>query len=391
MNIMGASRDGGATHDEVARHFEAQLRQRAIVATTRTPSGQILDWVPIESQVPGGVIATPPPAPDSPARAAGESVTLAGFELDDERVDRGPAGSVPIVRKDLSRTPVAEPLDRYLRKGSPGGGPAQEGAAEPEAPNPAGSFIHCTNSVSAACWGGDAVLNVWTPRTATVQDHSLMQLGLQNFDKPLAQSVEAGWIVCQQLNGDTLPHVFSYYTTNGHGPGANNVGGYNREFDGWVQHDASVYPGALINGSSVQGGAQNIISVKFQWYQGNWWLQVQGIWLGYYPTALFMGNQSVFSTLGDHAEWLGFWGEVGTVQDPASTTTQMGSGRFAETGWQQACYESNLRMQTTRDGVMAVFTGSPSVDNARLYDMDAHMNSGSAWDSYFWAGGPGAT
>ena len=32
--------------------------------------------------------------------------------------------------------------------------------------------------------------------------------------------------------------------------------------------------------------------------------------MGYYPVSLFVGNQSVFSTLGDHADHIGFSGEV---------------------------------------------------------------------------------
>ncbi len=33
-----------------------------------------------------------------------------------------------------------------------------------------------------------------------------------------------------------------------------------------------------------------------------------------YPASLFMGNQSVFSTLGDHANWIGFWSVPGSLE-----------------------------------------------------------------------------
>jgi hypothetical protein len=381
------------TNDEIVSHFQARLRRRTVVATTRTPSGQILDWIPVESQVPGGSVAAPPPAMDEPWPGRRDSEGQASFELQDERTEHGPAGSVPVVRKDLGRIPVAMPLSRYMVKRSPDGRrlAGGTGTQAPEPPDPGGgSFIHCINGTRAACWGADGVFNVWNPKTETFEDHSIMQVGLQNFDEPQLQAVEAGWIICQLLNGDGRPHLFTYYTTNGYGPGADNVGGYNLEFDGWVQYDSNIYPGALITWSSTRGGAQAVISVKYQWYEGNWWLQVQGHWLGYYPTSLFMGNQSVFATLGDHAESLGFWGEVGTVVNQEQTTTQMGSGQYAEAGWQQACYQRNLRMQTDREGRMAIFSGSPQVDEPRLYDMQPHMNSGTSWESYFWAGGPGA-
>ena len=42
--------------------------------------------------------------------------------------------------------------------------------------------------------------------------------------------------------------------------------------------------------------------------------------MGYYPVSLFVGNQSVFSTLGDHADHIGFSGEVLT---PMTLTAEL--------------------------------------------------------------------
>src|ERR1017187_9262440 len=81
------------------------LRQSAlkIAKTTTTPSGQTLDWVPIESQVAAAAqLASAPPATLLPVRTedAQRPVKLVGFELDDPKVERGPAGTVPILRPD---------------------------------------------------------------------------------------------------------------------------------------------------------------------------------------------------------------------------------------------------------------------------------------------------
>jgi Neprosin len=236
--------------DELVRHFESRIGRRPILATTRTPSGQTLDWVPVESQVSGGAIATPPPLPESPAPPPDEAIALASFELEDQRVARGPEGSVPIVRKDLAKVAKAVPIVRYMAKRSPDGRHQSNQEHGPLPPDPRGSFIHCTSGQGTSCWGGDGVLNVWAPSTETFEDHSVMQMGSRILNEPQTQAVEAGWIVCQQLNGDGLPHLFTYYTTNGYGAGADNVGGYNLEFDGWVQYDPSIYPGALIAPSS---------------------------------------------------------------------------------------------------------------------------------------------
>jgi hypothetical protein len=47
-----------------------------IVKTTTTPSGQTIDWVPIESQNPSGKIATAPPAELALAGPAGRAVSF---------------------------------------------------------------------------------------------------------------------------------------------------------------------------------------------------------------------------------------------------------------------------------------------------------------------------
>lgn len=104
-----------------------------------------------------------------------------------------------------------------------------------------------------------------------------------------------------------------------------------------------------------------------------------------------MGNQSVFATLGDHADRIGFWGEVASF-DGAATATDMGSGRFPTEGWTRAAYMHNLRVQTGRDGEMADYDGSSGLGatDKHLYDIEAHFNSGTDWSSYVYVGGPGA-
>ena len=50
------SQDGG----DFEQWSAARRANLGVVKTTTTPRGQILDWVPIESQTPNGVIAIPP-------------------------------------------------------------------------------------------------------------------------------------------------------------------------------------------------------------------------------------------------------------------------------------------------------------------------------------------
>jgi Neprosin len=378
---------------EISQWLEARQKSLKIVKTTKTPSGQILDWVPIESQDPGGKIASPPPAASLPVRCEDKDhpVKAVSFELDDPAVDRGPAGTVPIVRPEIS----------YLRRtlslkdfGSKPGGllvNKKRPNRKPTDPSPFGYF-HDIDSQSTTLYGCDGFLSVWDPvindPPGPGDDHSLLQTWLQNYDKPLLQSIEAGWTVDTWLNGDTQPHLFVFYTTNGYNTQGNNLGGYNRMYSGWIQYSSKIMPGARINGTSKVGGEQFDISIKYQLYEGNWWFAVQGSWIGYYPASLFNGG------LGNHAEWVGFGGEVySSLADPALTKDQMGSGRQANDGWRYAAFLRNLRNQSNTEGTMVNSHGSASTDTATgsaedPYTIQMHMNSGSSWGSYLYVGGP---
>lgn len=97
--------------------FEARRKRYDIVLTTRTASGQIIDWIRPEQQVQGGRVATSPSASEAPIPAsksdkpAADSLTVppktsqTDYPLSTEiQVDdsaKGPPGTVPIVRFDL--------------------------------------------------------------------------------------------------------------------------------------------------------------------------------------------------------------------------------------------------------------------------------------------------
>ena len=369
------------------------------VKTTKTPSGQTLDWIPIESQS-GAKIATPPPATHSHSTAKGVEKELknptkgVSFDVGEP----GPAGHVPILRPDLSRVRGTTQLKDFLSKR--GGLLVNINRANKKTtdPDPAGYF-HSTSAQTSQNLGCDAWYNVWDPQidipSSPGDDHSISQTWLQNYQKPLAQSIEAGLTVDQSLNGDRSNHLFTFYTTNGYTAEGNNIGGYNRLNTGWVQYHATIFPGIRINGSSVQGGGQLEIGLKYQLYNGNWWLAFNNnesgpwIWIGYYPASLFSGG------LGDHADWVSFGGEVySALANPCSTTDQMGSGRQAASGFSHAAFQRNLEYQTNANGAMVNFNGATEVDTAasncpsNVYTIQSFMNSGSNWGSYQYFGGP---
>lgn len=384
---------------ELSNWLATRLRALRIVKTTTTPSGHTLDWVPIESQRPGGKIAAPPPSAFLPGRAQERRrrVNAVSFELDDPKVERGPPGTVPILRPDLSRLTTTIAQKDYLTK--KGGSLVNKNRSKrkPTDPNPAGYF-HNIDSQNGMFYGWDGFLNVWDPRVNSPpgpgDDHSILQVWLQNYDKPELQSLEGGWTVDQLLNGDTQPHIFTYYTTNGYTQDGNNLGGYNTMYNGWVQYSSSVFPGIRINGISTWGGPQFDVSMKFQLYREpnngplNWWVAVQDIWMGYYPASLFSGG------LGNNVDWIGCGGEVySSLSNPELTDDQMGSGWQAQAGWSKAAFLRNLRNQSDLNGTMTENNGAATSDvaspgGADPYTIQMDMESGSTWGSYFYVGGP---
>lgn len=411
-------------HPDLVEWLKKRQASLKIVKTTTTPSGQTIDWVPIESQVPSGKIATAPPAElargghgareheghgyeghghHGHGHGAHERVAkTVSTELDDPSIECGPPGTVPILRPDIAL------MSRFagVKCGHGKGGgfflDGSGGKGETAPPNPTG-FFHGTDSQNGTFYGWEGTINVWDPAInlppgGSGTDHSIMQAWLLNWNSSgTLQTIEGGWTVDQSLNGDLQPHLFTYYTTTNYVPplGGNNIGGYNARYQGWVQYDGSIFPGILLGPTSSFNGAQYEMPMKFQLYQEptngqfNWWVAVLGKWIGYYPASLF-GPQG----LAVSASLVQSGGEVySTLPNPEQTQDQMGSGFQASGGWMKSGYVRNIRLQTDTNGTMADNNGAGGTDaalpgGANPYSVAMDMESGSNWGSYFFVGGP---
>jgi hypothetical protein len=375
---------------EIVGWFQERRARLEIVTTTQTPKGQTLDWIPIESQVPGGKIASPPPPKVIPPDGR---VTRTSFELEDQALERGPEGTVPVLRKNLDALHSTLPLNDYLNKR---GGlvvaktkPAIDAPLDPST----STFFHAVSAQNTISEGCSTWLNVWEPFVEDSTGHSIMQLGLQNFDGVL-QSLEAGWTVDHSLNGDWSPHLFVFYTTNAYTQSGDDQGGYNQDVDGWIQVSNTIYPGAGFTSVSVALGPQVGLAIGYTLFNNNWWFGVESNaqgdveWIGYYPSWLFFGapGDSEFTTLGARAEWVGFWGEVAsTLSKPVNSRTEMGSGHKASGGWMHSCFQKNLQVTTPAGLIEQV--GTASADLSAKYDIQLHSQSGTPWGTYFFAGG----
>jgi hypothetical protein len=378
--------------EAIRAHFEKRQRRLDVVATTRTAHGQIVDWVPIESQVRRGRIATPPgenrvlePSGRQQARFAPPILTLKGARL-------GPEGTVPIARPVLRQLPAVS-LSQYLSKhghrvitAELDNGLSLELPEDGESPHLYASSAQF--DLNFGCEGGLSLNPAWVEWS---NEFSLMQTSVSNNESGVKQTVEAGWQVYKQLYGDWVPHLFIFYTTNGYREQGDGKGGYNTDVDGWVQFDNQIFPRSTFSAMSVRGGDQFQVHIKVQLWRSNWWIRVQGRWMGYYPEALFQGGGSTFSSLGDHANRVSFYGEItDQPKDKRDTRTDMGSGLFADRRWRWAAFQRNLKRQTTRQGALAEYKGSAWATDPKKYSVEEHFKSGTDWGSYMWLGGPGA-
>ncbi|QPF72252.1 neprosin family prolyl endopeptidase [Roseateles sp. DAIF2] len=378
---------------EIRRYFKNRQARMHIVSTTRTPHGQVIDWIPRKSQLRRAErLAEPPPHWHGTHSASDKRPDRrVRFELEDPEIERGPEGTVPVLRKNLEAIRFNQPLRKLLGKYPHADVLVPSCGRLVPAPSVDGPHRYAFTDQRAICFGGDGVLSAFDPYCENDDDFSLMQIAISNSDTGRLQTVEAGWQQRKDSYGDWVPHLFTYYTTNGYSNDDDNVGGYNQDVDGWVQYDSSVHPGAISSPNSTRGGDQYVMQIKYQLWQDNWWFMCNGHWLGYYPARLFMGNRSVFSTLGDHGERISFYGEIyESNETPGKTRSDMGSGYWSEYGWQWAVYHRNLRVQTDRSGTFPDYDGTAWSSDPDMYDVESHMKSGSSWGSYCWLGGPGA-
>jgi hypothetical protein len=387
---------------EVIEYFEKQHAELKIVKTTTSPAGQVIDWIPIESQ---GIIASPPPkGPDQPQhpddcedRNFNDDLIIADLEC--EGAELGPEGTVPIPRMDLSIITGDNTLAEFLSKSLPN--PRERPLVELEdgtrTPTPDGAnHLYANAWQYLKCYGGQGQYSCFDPAVEASNSESLIQTGLLNEQGKAMQAVEVGWQVLPSRYGDSQPHLFTYFRTAGGATGP-RIGGYNRDTGDWNQVDGTIFPKSTFAPLSVPGdpNGQRRIEIATQLYQGNWWVWCQGRWIGYYSASLFQAAApDSQDTLASYADKIGYWGEI--ADDTSITTptkTDMGSGQFPERAWPWSAYIHNLAYSPDESGLSAFFfdaSGGTWVTNPDWYRIVPHYTIDTTWGSFVWLGGPGA-
>lgn len=380
--------DAKKIREELCDYFRDRQRRLEIVKTTRTASGQILDWIPIETQLARGAKLAAPPTESVPLELGSgrKRVKPVRFELETADALCGPEGTVPVVRRDLKRLRFDRPLRDHLSKHGHRSYEMfinERDSVEVPADGTAHEYGYSSQWVT--CYGAEGNLSAFDPYVYRSDEFSLLQVTLARGSGSGKQTIEAGWQEYRDNYGDWVPHLFVFYTTNGYSSSGDNKGGYNREVDGWVQYSNVVYPEAISSPNSTRGGAQYIMQIKYQLYQGNWWFCCNGRWIGYYPASLFNS-----SGLRNNAEKVAFYGEiVDSGKDTGSSWTDMGSGYWPDRHWTWSAYMSNLRYQSSANGAMSRYSGSSWESNPDEYGIEEHFSGTGSWGSYCWVGGPG--
>ncbi|XP_047341271.1 uncharacterized protein LOC124944964 [Impatiens glandulifera] len=225
-------------------------------------------------------------------------------------------------------------------------------------------------TLDGAYHGGHADLLTWGPKTEE-NEFSLSQIWIASKPGQDFNSIEAGWIVYPKRYGDHQTRFFIYWTANNY----QSIGCYDMDCIGFVQTNKKIALGAAFPVSIYNGEQHSIlINIFKDKVTGNWWLQLQGITLGYWP-----GTQ--LKNLANGANQIAWGGEVVNNKSAGHhTTTQMGNGHFAEEGVGKAGYFKNLKVVDGSNNVVVPAGLRKSMTNSTCYDVNLLT------DSFFYGG-----
>ncbi|CAJ2628441.1 unnamed protein product [Trifolium pratense] len=294
---------------------------------------------------------------------------------------RCPKGTVPIRRSTVHDVLRAKSLYAYGKKRKQIPLSRHSEAPDVLSGNGHEHAIAYTGS-SQEIYGAKASISVWDPSIEVMNEFSLSQIWVLSgsFDGPDLNSIEAGWQVSPELYGDSRPRLFTYWTSDSY----QATGCYNLLCAGFIQTNNKIAIGAAISPVSSYAGSQYDISILI-WKDprvGNWWMSYgDNTLVGYWPAELF-------THLADHATMVEWGGEVvNSRSNGRHTSTQMGSGHFAEDGFGKASYFRNLEIVDIDNTLSSVQSISTLAENKNCYDIENSYSN--EWGTYFYYGGPG--
>ncbi|KAI3831810.1 hypothetical protein MKX03_002932 [Papaver bracteatum] len=283
-----------------------------------------------------------------------------------------PQGTVPIRRKGKNYNPT------LLRKHShPKLAPYKTHGTSKLNEDP-DSHEYATIGVYGHFLGAQSKINLWKPIIET-SELSISQIWITAGEDEI---IEAGWQVNQDLYGDDHTRFFIYWTADYY----NNTGCYNLACDGFVHTSSIIGLGCQFSETSTFNGDQKdaTFSIHKDQNSGHWWVQLQGIPVGYYPSSLF-------TKLSKTATSVTWGGEIVNLKSKGRhTSTQMGSGHLPSEGglktssyfhWVQVVDKNNMAKDPKHVEI--------SITNPHCYDLKIDNRQHDTNGYGFYYGGPG--
>ncbi|KAL0666053.1 hypothetical protein Bca4012_028757 [Brassica carinata] len=209
-------------------------------------------------------------------------------------------------------------------------------------------------------FGTKFALNIWKPKVQVPNEFSLAQTWLSSGVGTNLNTIEAGF------------QADNYQKT----------GCYNTNCPGFVQTSNRITVGGTFKSVSKYDGIQIAVLVMI-WKDGDyWWLQINKELVGYWPAKLF-------SSLGKGATEVLWGGEIVNEKTGGKhTSTDMGSGHFADEGHRKASYFRNIMTVDKTNTLREPQGVYPTVTNDNCYNIKEGRN-GTSWGFNFFYGGPG--
>ncbi|XP_043704012.1 uncharacterized protein LOC122654099 isoform X2 [Telopea speciosissima] len=294
-----------------------------------------------------------------------------------------PKGTIPIRRSTVNDVLRAKSLYHFGKKQRRSPLLPQSRIAAPDVVSGNGhEHAIAYTGTSQEMYGAKATINVWDPLIQVVNEFSLSQIWVLSgsFDGTDLNSIEAGWQVSPELYGDSRPRLFTYWTSDSY----QATGCYNLLCSGFVQTNSKIAIGAAISPTSQFSGNQYDITILI-WKDpklGSWWLGFgENTLVGYWPAELF-------THLADHATMVEWGGEVvNSRANGEHTSTQMGSGHFAELGFGRSSYFRNLEIVDADNSLSSAEDISTLAENTNCYNIMSSFSND--WGTHFYYGGPG--
>ncbi|KAI3842286.1 hypothetical protein MKW98_026076 [Papaver atlanticum] len=227
--------------------------------------------------------------------------------------------------------------------------------------------------------GAQAKINLWNPIMEIPSELSVSQIWIAAGNGDDLNTIEAGWEVYQPRYHDSKTRFFILWTSDNYKNKCSNLECY-----GFVHTSSEIALGCSFYELSTFKGNQKdaTFSIHKDQNSGNWWVQVQNIPVGYYPSSLF-------TQLSNTSTRIDFGGEITNMKFKGQhTTTQMGSGHFpSEGGLGISSYFDHIQIIDENNEAKDPSDVKTYVTNPNCYNLQIEDKHTNGYDFYY--GGPG--